>query len=343
VTRYDLSGIDLSPSTVLLDSRGELFAEVSPTTVILRKGYEPESERLAAMAAQWESQRFAAIQKKTAHLYAGPVRIRNVRLFDSKAATVTPPVSVVVMGDQIASVDSAASPSTPGEVVIEGDGGVLMPGMHEMHAHLQQDGALLNLMAGITTVRDMANDNAVLDTLIQKIERSEIGGPRVIRSGFIEGKSPYSANMGFVVDGLEKALDAVRWYGARGYWQIKVYNSTDPAWTAAIAKEAHRLGMRVAGHVPAFSTTDRVLEAGYDEITHINQFMLNWVLQPGRGHAHIASADRSETDVGSESRERECAANNQTNGRRSQGHRSNAGHTRTADTQPRRPGSFWSD
>jgi hypothetical protein len=136
-------------------------------------------------------------------------------------------------------------------------------------------------MAGITTVRDMANDNAVLDTLIQKIERSEIGGPRVIRSGFIEGKSPYSANMGFVVDGLEKALDAVRWYGARGYWQIKVYNSTDPAWTAAIAKEAHRLGMRVAGHVPAFSTTDRVLEAGYDEITHINQFMLNWVLQPG--------------------------------------------------------------
>jgi hypothetical protein len=39
--------------------------------------------------------------------------------------------------------------------------------------------------------------------------------------------------------------------------------------------------MRVAGHIPAFSTTDEMIVAGYDEITHINQFMLGWVLQPG--------------------------------------------------------------
>jgi hypothetical protein len=45
--------------------------------------------------------------------------------------------------------------------------------------------------------------------------------------------------------------------------------------------EAHRLGMRVAGHVPAFATADQMIEAGYDEMTHINQFCLGWVIGPG--------------------------------------------------------------
>ena len=42
--------------------------------------------------------------------------------------------------------------------------------------------------------------------------------------------------------------------------------------------EAHRLGLRVAGHVPAFSTADAMIAAGFDEITHVNQLMLGWVL-----------------------------------------------------------------
>ena len=149
-----------------------------------------------------------------------------------------------------------------------------------MHAHLSQDDALLNLIAGITTVRDMGNDNAVLARLIDRIGSGEIAGPDVIRSGFIEGKSPYSAQNGFVVDSEAAALDAVRWYGARGFWQIKSYNSMNPAWIPALVYEAHRLGMRVAGHVPAFSTEDANIEAGFDEATHINQFALQWVIKP---------------------------------------------------------------
>jgi hypothetical protein len=152
--------------------------------------------------------------------------------------------------------------------------------MFEMHGHLSQSDALLNLAAGVTTVRDMGNDNAVLDQLNARIEAGTIGGPRIVRSGFIEGKSPFNANNGIVVDSEAKAVEAVRWYAARGYWQIKVYNSMDPAWVPAVVKEAHRLGLRVAGHVPAFSNTDAMIQAGYDELTHINQFMLGWVLQP---------------------------------------------------------------
>jgi imidazolonepropionase-like amidohydrolase len=280
VTRYDLTGITTTPETMLLDDKGNLFASVSPGAIVIRAGYEDEEVRLRKLAADWSTQRFVSIQREVAHNYDAPVRIRNVRLFDPKTAALTAPVSVLVNGKQIAAVEPLDSPATPGEVAIDGNGGTLVAGMYEMHGHIGQEDALLNLIAGITTVRDMGNDNAVLDKLVQRIDAGEIGGPHIIRSGFLEGKSPFNSNNGIVVDSEAKAVDAVRWYGARGYWQIKIYNSMNPAWVPAVVKEAHRLGMRVTGHVPAFATADQMIEAGYDEITHINQFALGWVIAP---------------------------------------------------------------
>jgi imidazolonepropionase-like amidohydrolase len=280
VTRYELSGIETEPDTMLLDEKGSLFASVTPEVVVVREGYEGEEVRLRGLAANWSTERFATIKREVAHDYGVPVRIRNVRLFDPKTSALTAPVSVVVSGKQIAAVEPVDSPATPGEATIDAAGGTLIAGMYEMHGHLGQEDALMNVLAGITTVRDMGNDNAVLDSLVRRIESGEIAGPNVIRSGFIEGKSPFSANNGILVDSQEKAVDAVRWYGARGYWQIKIYNSMNPAWVPAMVAEAHRLGMRVAGHVPAFSTADQMIEAGYDELTHINQFALGWVIGP---------------------------------------------------------------
>jgi Amidohydrolase family len=281
VTRYDLIGIDLDPETVLMDSANNLFADVNASSIVVRAGYEGEEQRLRGLAAAWESQRFSKIEREVAHRYAGTIRIRNVRVFDPKSSALTAPLSVLVQGKVVAAVEPLDSPATPGETSIDGEGGTLIAGMYEMHAHLSQNVALLNLVAGITTVRDMGNDNAVLDKLIQQIDSGEIGGPHVVRSGFIEGKSPFNANNGILVDSQEQAIDAVRWYGARNYWQIKSYNSMNPAWIPAMAKEAHLLGMRVAGHIPAFSNADAMIEAGYDEITHINQFSLGWVIEPG--------------------------------------------------------------
>lgn len=281
VTRFEVGGIDLVPDTVLLDSSGGLFAWVDSGFILVKAGYEGEEQRLRKLAAEWSTQRLVNIEREAAHRYHAAVRIHNVRVFDPKTSTLSAPVSVVVMGREISAIEPVDSPATPDETRIEGGGGTLMAGMYEMHGHLDQDGAMLNLLAGITTVRDMGNDNEVLDGLIQRIDSGAIGGPHVVRSGFIEGKSPFSANNGILVDSEAQALDAVRWYGARGYWQIKIYNSMNPAWVPAMAREAHLLGMRVAGHIPAFSNTDEMIAAGYDEITHINQFMLGWVIGPG--------------------------------------------------------------
>ena len=280
VTRYDISGIETTPDSVLLDQSGEMFGYVTPRIAVIRSGYEAEADRLMKLSAQWSTDRFVEIQKKVAHRYAAPVRIRNVRLFDPKAGALTGPVSVVVSGNRIAAVEPLDSPATKGEVAMDGLGGTLVPGLYEMHAHTGQEGALLNLVAGVTSMRDMGNDNAVLEQLIQRIDSGVIAGPRITRTGFIEGKSPYSSNNGILVNSQQEAIDAARWYAARGFWAIKSYNSMTPAWVPAMVEEAHRLGLKVVGHIPAFTNADAMIGAGFDELTHINQLMLGWVITP---------------------------------------------------------------
>ncbi|GAB2651563.1 amidohydrolase family protein [Arenimonas aestuarii] len=278
---YMLSGLDLHPEYVLLDSRKQLFAHASSRVVVVREGYEFESSRLRKLVADLGAARLEGIQERTAHRFDRPLRFRNVRLFDPAALALGEPVSVVVHAGRIAGVQPVDSPVTPGETVVEGEGGTLVAGLYEMHSHTSQDRAILNLAAGITSVRDMGNDYEQLADLVARVEQGKIAGPRVHRSGFIEGFSPFSSNNGRLVESEAEALDAVQWYAARGFHQVKLYNSMKPEWSVAAAAEAHRLGLRVAGHVPAFSNADAMIEAGYDELTHINQIMLGWVLEDG--------------------------------------------------------------
>jgi hypothetical protein len=275
-----LSGLSFDPSYLLLDESGALFAVLSPRSTVVRAGYEAEDDRLSELAARLGRERHEELQRKTARRWDAPVRVRNVRVFDPATMALTGPHSVVFHGNRIAGVQPADAATTPGEVMIDGEGGTLVPGLYEMHAHTGQGGTLLNVAAGVTSSRDMGNDNAVLDALITAIEAGKVAGPRIARSGFIEGRSPFNSNNGILVGTEAEALDAVRWYAARGFHQVKLYNSMNPKWSAAAVAEAHRLGLRATGHVPAFSNADAMIDAGYDELTHINQIMLGWVLGP---------------------------------------------------------------
>ena len=282
VVTYELSGLSLNPTYVTLDAKGDLFALSSAGFILARKGYERAADKpLRDLAEKLASGRFAQLQSESAKRFSGPVRIRNVRIFDPKAKALSALSDVVVSGNRISGVVPAGSVATPGETTVEGEGGTLVPGLFEMHGHMGQEDALMNVLAGVTSVRDMGNRNEVLDTLIDRIGKGEVAGPRIIRSGFIEGKSPFSSATGKLVSSEAEAIDAVRWYAARGYNQAKLYNSMDPKWAPNVVAEAKRLGLRVSGHVPAFSSADEMIAAGFDEITHVNQLMLGWVLNPG--------------------------------------------------------------
>jgi hypothetical protein len=282
VTAYAITGADLSPALVLLAADGSMFAQLSSRSVLVRKGYESKVEELQALERELRAQRLNELQQRLAHRFDVPVRIRNVRLYDPHTEKLSDLVAVVVFRNRIASVspEPEGFEVPAGEVVIDGEGGTLLAGLHDMHSHSSSESGLFYLAAGVTSVRDLGNDNAQLLDLVQRIERGEMPGPRIVRAGLIEGRSPYSVRIGSIPETLPEAIDVVRWYSDRGYRQIKIYNSFDPDWVAPVAQEAHRLGMRVSGHVPAFMSPDRAMRDGYDEINHINQLVLGWLTGP---------------------------------------------------------------
>ena len=281
VTTWAMSGTSLNPTYFLMDGRA-FFGLITPGFSVLEAGYEAEDERLRGLAAGYGAARYEDIKTRVAHNYDAPVRIRNVRIFDPATESMGEPVSVVVAGNTIQSIDALDIATQSGEVEIDGGGGSLIPGMFEMHGHMGESAAILNIAAGVTSLRDMGNNNEVLDALVDRVESGQLIGPRVYRSGFIEGQSDFSSNNGIIVNSQEEAIAAVETYAASGdYFQIKIYNSMNPEWVPAMIETAREHGLRVAGHVPAFTNANAMIEAGYDELTHINQIMLGWVLEEG--------------------------------------------------------------
>jgi hypothetical protein len=278
-TIYAINGIELDPSYIALDNNHHMLAYLSPRAVIIREGLEKQNKILSDLAASLNASRFEKIAKKATHQYEIPVRINNVRIFDPVSMQLTASQSVLIEKDKITAIESLVITPKEGEIMIDGNGGTLIPGLYEMHGHMSDNDALLNVMAGVTSVRDMGNEIEILDPLIEKIESNQIIGPRITKSGFIEGKSEFSNATGEIASTEQEAVDLVNMYGEKGgYFQIKIYSSINGEWVPAMAKAAKKHGMRVTGHIPAFSTVDDMIAAGYDEITHINQGMLSWVL-----------------------------------------------------------------
>lgn len=278
-TIYAVNGIELDPSYIALDENHHMLGYLSPRFVIIREGLEEQSKTLSALATNLNARRFEKIAQKTTHKYDKPVRINNVRIFDPVSMQLNDFQSVLIEKDKITAIQPLVEMPQDGEILIDGNGGTLIPGLYEMHGHMSDDDALLNVMAGVTSVRDMGNEIELLDPLIDKIESNQIIGPRITKSGFIEGKSEFSAATGEIASTEQEAVDLVNMYGEKGgYFQIKIYSSINGDWVPAMAQAAKKHGMRVTGHIPAFSTVDEMIAAGYDEITHINQGMLSWVL-----------------------------------------------------------------
>lgn len=278
---YAISGLDLEPVYLWLreDDRS-LFAKVFPGwggTVL--QGFEGQVGRLEDAQQQAQLARLQKLARELPQPLPGLTVIEGVRWFDAAAAKLRGPSDVYLRDGRIALI---AAPGSLRQVApaqrISGQGRTLLPGLVDMHAHVTLDDGLLNLAAGVTAVRDVGNSNAQLAELRGRIRRSEVLGPDIAANGFIEGKSPFSSQADFVPDSLAEALAAIDWYAARGYRQLKLYNSIRPEWVGPMVAHARSLGLRTGGHVPAFMTARQAVEAGYDELHHINQVTLNFLV-----------------------------------------------------------------
>ncbi len=277
VTAYAVTGLDLTPTILWLDRDQNLFASGSSWTMVVRQGWEQASKAIITAQEEMERARAADIATRLPHKPAGPVVFENVSLFDSERAQIVPHQRVVVMGNKIQSVGPTSGAKPPaGAQVIDGRGQTLLPGLWDMHAHVSPNDGMLNLAAGVTTVRDMGNDNDELQARRRRIDTGQEVGTRIIAAGFIDGPGPYQGPTKVLAANEQEGREWVRKYAAMGYPQIKIYSSLKPAFVPALIDEAHKHGMRISGHIPAGMTASECVRDGLDEIQHMNFVFLNF-------------------------------------------------------------------
>ena len=144
---------------------------------------------------------FQASRAATPAADGGATLFQNVRVFNGKSATLSPPSNVLVRGNLIERVSTSPIAADPNVRVIAGGGRVLMPGLTDAHWHammiratpalllgsdvgyttlLAAGEATATLMRGFTTVRDMGGPSF---SLKRAIDEGALPGPRIYPSG----------------------------------------------------------------------------------------------------------------------------------------------------------------
>lgn len=201
------------------------------------------------------------------------ITIRNARVFDGGA--VGDPVDVHLVEGVLA----AGAPA--GAEVVDADGGVLIPGLLEGHAHVDRVEQLKAMAAaGVTTVLDMgAPDTARLDAL-----RALPGLPPV-RSSLAPASAPGAfptTRMGYdrssAVAGPDDAARFVADRLAEGADHIKIiaedprippFAALDAATIGAVARAARERGLLSVAHATSFVAVQNAVEGGVDVLTHV--------------------------------------------------------------------------
>lgn len=276
------TGVGLEPNFVWA-TQGEkprLFAQLIPGYMtMIEDGWQGNAEKMLAIQQKAETALLENMATSLVQKLDGLTVVRNARVFDSVTTQVSAPQDIYLLRGKITTVVPAGSLQSPVRHEIDAANRIVVPGLFDMHGHIGRWEGALHLAAGVTTLRDMGNDNNTLQLMMDEITHDQLLAPTIVPTGFLEGESPYSARNGFVVKDLAGAKAAIDWYAAHGYPQLKIYNSFPKEILKDTVAYAHSRGLRVSGHVPAFLKADDAIAAGFDEIQHINQLMLNFLVK----------------------------------------------------------------
>ncbi len=215
-------------------------------------------------------------------------------LIDPIHGTLLPNVAIAVRGERIFEVlPGALVKSQPGFRLVDVKGLYISPGLVNSHEHLATPPdrpfaeAMMrrDLYGGVTAVRDMADDLRQLADLARASQVGEIPGPDLYYAalmagpeffddprthattrGAIAGQAPW---MQAVTHETDLPLAVARAAGT-GATAIKIYADLPADLVAAIAKEAHRQGLKVWAHAAVFPASPaQVLDAGVDSVSHV--------------------------------------------------------------------------
>jgi imidazolonepropionase-like amidohydrolase len=291
VSLYAIAGLDFSPTYVWLEAdasnQDKFFAVADEWGSLIAQGWEASIPTLLAAQGKIKESRSADLAAKLAHHAPGRILLQGANVFDAESGKIIDDENVLIQGNRIVSVHSGRDlgpepvvgldePLSHPLQVIDATGKTLLPGLWDMHAHVTDNDGLLNLAAGVTTVRDLANDTDSLLARRQRIIDGKEIGTRIVLAGIIDSPGPYQGPTKVLVSTEAEARAAVDNYKRLGYVQIKIYSSVKPELVPVIIDEAHKNGLRVSGHIPANMIAAQCVEDGYDEIQHVNFLILNF-------------------------------------------------------------------
>jgi imidazolonepropionase-like amidohydrolase len=275
--RYSLAGLSWGRQTLWMEAPGRLVAVVGigddaeATFPAVRDSFESLLPFFLKHAAETAVEQFTEAANRLSPPRRSALAIIGGTLIDGTGAAPVADSVVLIEGDRIVSAGSRSQVKVPkGARTVDARGKYLVPGLWDMHAHFfKAEFGPAYLAAGITTARDVGNEFEFVTTLRDAIRSGRGLGPSMLLAGYIEGKNN-DRSFDIQVDTAEEARAAVRRYKEAGFEQIKIRDRIKPDILKVIADEAHHLGMTLTGHVPSAMNVLQAVEAGQDQISHIN-------------------------------------------------------------------------
>ncbi|HKZ76895.1 MAG TPA: amidohydrolase family protein [Pyrinomonadaceae bacterium] len=175
---------------------------------------------------------------------------------------------ILIKGNRIVSV------GTKGKIkysksarVIDTAGKYVLPGLIDIHVHYNDWMGELFLAHGVTTVKDVGNYVEWISVVSAAIEQGKVRGPRIFYVGNGLATPPPKRDHFIGLESPQMAKRVVELLHERGAVAIKVREKVTPELLRAITEEAHRLHIRVTGHIRRVNAYEAAL-AGIDGLEH---------------------------------------------------------------------------
>lgn len=277
ITAWSIIGVSNSPITLWADAKDKYFA-ANFGLAWLPEGYEDVLKPTEKAQGDANSVKVAAVGAALGKTATSPIAFVNIRTFDSDGGRFLDGQTVVVDKGVIVAAGPASGVTIPANAErIDGAGKTLVPGLWDCHMHIGDDyTGLQELSLGVTSVRDPGNSNTATMDRAARRAAGKLLSPHVYASSLIDGEGPYTAQVANVARSEAEAVKLVDTAKATGFIGIKFYGTFNPAWLKGSIAEAHKQGLHVHGHIPAGIRPLDAVDAGYDEITHIN-----WIAMQG--------------------------------------------------------------
>ena len=275
LTRYTIDGVVWGTEYLWLDAQQRLAMFASAAGGLsfkaVRAELVPMYPELMTTAASVAVADLARISARTKPMAEGAVALVGATLIDGAGGAAIADATVIVSGGKVIAAGRSAQVHVPSGVRrIDVRGKTIIPGLWDSHAHLhQQEWVPVYLAAGVTSVRDMGNELPFITALRAATLSGRVAGPHVYAAGLVDGDGP-NAFGALSATTPEQGRAIVRQYHALGFEQMKLYSLLSPAVVAAICDEAHKLGMRVTGHIPTSLTLLAAVDSGMDQVAHLS-------------------------------------------------------------------------